>query len=82
MEFTIENGVLLKCEGNDRQIVIPNGVTRIGGRNVYKSCSGATSIVFPEGIKKIDDWVFYDALTGVELYFSTLEDFMAIESWG
>ena len=37
MEFTIENGVLLKCEGNDRQIVIPNGVTRIGGRNVFKS---------------------------------------------
>ena len=82
MEFTIENGVLIRCEGNDRQIVIPNGVTRIGGRNVFKACTDTSSIVFPSGLTKIDDWAFHGTLQGVELHFANLEDFLAVESWG
>ena len=81
MEFTIENGNLLKCEGNDKEIIIPEEVTSIY-RDAFKNCANTTCIYFPSGLTFIADWVFYNTLNNVKLYFPNLEAFMSMKHWG
>ena len=50
--LTIENNVLVKCDENATEVVIPEGVTEINW-GAFKDCKLLTSIVIPESIKKI-----------------------------
>ena len=60
MGFQIENGVLIryKEEPGITDIVIPEGVTSIGGY-ALDSCSSLTSIVIPEGMTSIGRDAFH-----------------------
>lgn len=57
MEFKIENGVLVKYTGKDKDVVIPDGVTSIGDKAFYE-CSSLTSITIPDGVISIGDEAF------------------------
>lgn len=50
--LTIENNVLVKCDENATEVVIPEGVTEINW-GAFEDCKLLTSIVIPESIKKI-----------------------------
>jgi len=51
-DFVIENGLLKKYTGNDRDVVIPDGVTCIGER-AFENCEDIVSITIPEGVTRI-----------------------------
>lgn len=56
----IEDGVLLKYEGKDTDsIVIPEGVTAIGGGRI-EACKHLTSVTIPASVTAIDDWEDYE----------------------
>lgn len=45
-DFNIVDGVLIKYNGNDKNVVVPNSVTRIEGHAFY-GCNNLTSITLP-----------------------------------
>ncbi|MEG0758912.1 MAG: leucine-rich repeat domain-containing protein, partial [Raoultibacter sp.] len=57
VEFRIENGTLLKYRGKGGAVVVPEGVTSIGGGAFY-GCSSLTSITIPEGVTSIGQYAF------------------------
>ena len=58
IEFTVENGVLKKCNGSDGDVIIPDGVTSIGDC-AFEGCSNLTSITISNSVKSIGNWAFY-----------------------
>lgn len=58
-EFVIENGVLKRYRGYSNNIVIPEGVIKIG-ISVFKGCSGLMSITMPNSVTSIGDSAFSD----------------------
>ncbi len=68
MEFKIENGVLLKYEGSEKEITIPDGVESIA-RGAFSNCKTLTSIIFPSSLKSIGIDAFWhcQSLTGIEI---------------
>lgn len=67
-DFTIENGVLVKYEGSDSDVIIPYGVTSIG-ESAFSECYNLTSITIPEGVISIGDYAFSQcfSLTSITL---------------
>lgn len=57
-EFTIEEGVLLKCHVQKEEIVVPEGVTQIAN-DVFSGFKNTTKIILPNGLKKIGDHAFF-----------------------
>ena len=57
-DFQITNGVLTKYTGPGGDVVVPEGVTSIGG-GAFGECESLTSIVLPEGVTSIGDYAFY-----------------------
>ena len=51
-DFVIENGVLIKYNGNANTVTVPKGVTVIG-RSAF-SGSNITKVELPKGLKKIE----------------------------
>ena len=49
-DFIIENGILKEYTGSDEVVVIPEGVTEIGG-SAFKYQHKLTKIAFPESLK-------------------------------
>ena len=56
-DFVIEDGVLVKYNGNDERAVIPEGVTIIGTR-AFDGCECLTEGSIPEGVTEIGDFAF------------------------
>ena len=52
--FTIENGILTHYTGEDKHVVIPEGVTEIG-EFAFFSCENLESLVISEGVKKLHE---------------------------
>ena len=52
-DFIIENGELTKYLGPGGDVVIPEGVTSIGGW-AFSSCISLTSVIIPEGVTSIN----------------------------
>ena len=59
MGFEIENGVLKKyvAEKGVTDVVIPDGVTEIGGF-AFNFCTCLKSVTIPDGVTKIGKWAF------------------------
>ncbi len=56
-DFMIEDGVLIKYEGSDSDVVIPAGVTSIG-EGAFFECYDLTSITIPDSVTSIGDFAF------------------------
>mgnify|MGYP002513174718 CR=1 FL=1 len=56
-EFEIKDGVLVKYKGDNKDIVIPEGVTHIGEKAFY-NCSFIESITIPKSLKSIGEKAF------------------------
>lgn len=68
--FVIENGVLTKYQGTDANVVIPDGVTSIGGSAFYQN-KIITTVTIPEGVTSIGKNAFYQC---TNLFRVTLPD--------
>lgn len=56
-DFEIDDGVLVKYNGDDKDVVIPNSVTSIGEFAFYH-CTNLTSIMIPDSVTSIDEHAF------------------------
>lgn len=67
-DFVIENGVLLKYNGSDSDVIIPDDVTEIGC-NSFKGCENLKSIEISNSVKDISRFAFEDCinLTNIKL---------------
>lgn len=72
--FQIENGILVKYWGNDKDIIIPDGVKEIGN-SVFMGNDTITSVVIPDGVEKIGSFAFDDCfeLTSIQIPDSVKE---------
>ena len=55
--LTIENNVVIKCDPAATVIVIPDGITEIGGY-AFWCCYNLTSVKLPQGLKEIPFFAF------------------------
>lgn len=58
-KFQIENDVIIKYIGEEREVVVPDGIVAIGN-NAFAECENLRSISIPEGVLSIGDSAFYD----------------------
>ncbi|MBR2341537.1 MAG: leucine-rich repeat protein [Clostridia bacterium] len=67
-DFQIENGVLVKYNGSDEEVVIPKNVKSIGD-SAFMGCKSLKNIIIPNGVTSIGRNVFFDCgnLTGVTI---------------
>ena len=72
-KFVIEDEVLVKYNGNDENIVVPNGITKIA-YDAFRGCRSVKSITFPEGLESL-----HSSLPPVKkiIFPSTLKRFFA-----
>lgn len=56
-DFVIKNGVLTKYQGSGGDVVIPDGVTKIGDR-AFAFCTTVKSVRFPQGLTSIGQYAF------------------------
>ena len=56
-EFVIENGTLLKYNGNGGNVQIPSHVTNIGDSS-FRGCKALKSITMPDTLTSIGRWAF------------------------
>ena len=57
-DFVIIDGVLVKYQGNDSTVVIPDGVTSIGD-NAFSHCEKLAKITIPDSVTRIGDSAFF-----------------------
>ena len=67
-DFQIEYGELVEYTGTDADVVIPEGVTKIGD-GAFSQCTNLVSVIFPKTLKEIGCNAFYNCreLTSVEI---------------
>lgn len=58
MDFDIENGILKKYKGRDAEVVIPNGIKKIG-EGAFACNPDIRHVVIPETVEKIGMLSFY-----------------------
>ncbi|MBQ4268012.1 MAG: leucine-rich repeat domain-containing protein, partial [Clostridia bacterium] len=56
--FTIQDGVLIKYNGNEAFVTVPDGVTGIGTR-AFWNISELKTVKLPDGVDYIGDYAFY-----------------------
>ncbi len=82
MDFEIKNGILMKCIGNDSDVVIPEGVTRIE-QNAFAGLRGCTDLFIPDSLQTIAPYAFNDYdLQFKAVHVSSLEIWMGIKMEG
>ena len=55
--FLIENGILKEYKGSGGDVIVPEGVKRIG-HSAFQDCTALTGIALPEGVERIETRAF------------------------
>ncbi len=73
-EFQIENGILIKYTGNDENVIIPDGITKIGD-SAFQDCDCLENVTIPNSVTSIGDYAFSNCcdLMGVTIPDSVTE---------
>lgn len=71
-DFTIENGVLIKYNGNGGDVIIPSSVTSIGD-DAFAWCAGITSVTIPESVTAIRMNAFLWCIELKDVYYTGTE---------
>jgi tetratricopeptide (TPR) repeat protein len=58
-DFKMEGGELKRYKGTKRDVVIPQGVTKIG-RYAFYNCNSMRSLSIPDSVTAIDEYAFYN----------------------
>jgi hypothetical protein len=56
-EFTIENNILKQYHGNDRQVIVPDGVTAIA-ECAFRNQENLHEVIIPDSVTEIGDMAF------------------------
>ena len=65
-DFIIAGTALVKYKGNQKHVVIPSGVTCIGGA-AFKGCSQLESVMIPDSVVHIGSYAFYKCISLTEV---------------
>ena len=57
--FTIENGVLTHYTGEEKHVIVPDGVTEIG-EYAFFMCENLEVVVIPKSVLYMDLYIFLD----------------------
>ena len=57
-DFVIENGVLTKYNGPGGEVVVPEGVTKIGN-GAFSGCTNLTRVTLPVSVAEVGYRAFY-----------------------
>lgn len=77
-DFIIENGVLIKYNGNEKEVIVPKGLLKIGDF-AFKNCTALEEITLPNGIKGMRMNAFYMCMRLKRINFP--EDFEQGAPW-
>ena len=58
-DFQVENGVLVDYLGDESEIMIPNGITKIS-ESAFENCYTITKLTIPDSVTTIEDRAFYN----------------------
>ena len=70
-KFVIERGVLKKYNGQDKNVVIPDGVSTIGYR-AFANCTDIKSVTLPDSVTEIESFAFRACTSLTEITFPTV----------
>ncbi len=56
-KFDIQDGTLVKYTGTAKNVVIPEGVTKIGA-HAFENCTQVRTVHIPDGVTAIEDYAF------------------------
>ena len=56
-KFDIQDGTLVKYTGTAKNVVIPDGVTKIGA-HAFENCTQVRTVHIPDGVTAIEDYAF------------------------
>ena len=57
--FTIEDSTLIRYQGQEKRVIVPDGV-RVIGENAFYGCDSLMELVLPESVRKIEDDAFWE----------------------
>lgn len=68
MDFKIKDNVLVKYTGNEKKVIVPEGIKSID-KSAFSHCETLETIEFPKGLETIGWYSFYDCknLKNIEL---------------
>ena len=79
-EFVIKNKVLIHYGGEDKDVVIPDGVTTIG--KYAFTGQGITSVILPDSVKVIEERAFYECVRLSKVVMSKCAKFIGPRAFG
>ena len=60
-DFDIQNGVLVKYNGKEEVVFIPESINTIG-KNAFANCNNLIDVIIPKSVKAIQEFAFFNCL--------------------
>ena len=74
-EFAVVDHFLIKYQGRETNVVIPEGITEIG-RGTFRDCANLQSVTIPKSVEEIDKSVFEGSRPAIIAPHIPIDDFV------